>query len=287
MKTSLYTALALTAFAANSILNKIALGEQLIDPASFTVIRLSSGILALLILTNITNHRNSPPKGKNSPSWSAAISLFIYAITFSYAYLYLDTGVGALILFGTVQITMVLASLASGKKLRITEWIGLFTAFLGFFYLVSPSLSSPNLLGFVLMTVAGVSWAIYTLCGKNSHSPLHDTTQNFLRTIPLILLLALVTFSQANLSPKGVILAISSGALASGAGYSIWYLALRGLTRTRAAVVQLLVPILAATGGVIFAHEMITNRLIISSLMVLGGIMVVFLSKQQTPSPIK
>ena len=281
MKLALYTILALIAFAANSVLTKLALKEETIDPASFTVIRLISGIVALLIITKITKSSNSQTPGKKHGSWSAAIALFIYAITFSYAYIYLDTGVGALILFGTVQITMILTELFAGRTLRITEWIGVFTAFAGFTYLVLPSLITPSLTGFILMAVAGVSWTTYTLLGKGSTAPLHDTAQNFLRTLPFTTLLILVVLNQASITTEGVIIAVASGALASGVGYAIWYSALSGLSTTRAAVLQLLVPILAAAGGVIYSHEVISQRLLISSFMVLGGIMAVFLTKHE------
>lgn len=286
MKIVLCTALALTAFATNSILNKLALQGHTIDAASFTVIRLISGMGALLIFSKITQKGKRPIMSQKYGSWSAAIALFIYALCFSYAYLFLDTGVGALILFGTVQITMILKGLLTGRKLYISEWIGVFTAFVGFVYLILPNLSTPSLLGFILMTIAGVSWATYTLLGRGSTAPLLDTAQNFLRTLPFTIILMLAALYHASLSMEGVLLAIASGALASGAGYTVWYSALRGLSTTRAAVVQLLVPILAAIGGVIFSHEVISQRLIISSLKVLGGIMVVFLTKhksQKTP----
>ena len=286
MKIVLCTALALTAFATNSILNKLALQGHTIDAASFTVIRLISGMGALLIFSKITQKGKRPIMSQKYGNWSAAIALFIYALCFSYAYLFLDTGVGALILFGTVQITMILKGLLTGRKLYISEWIGVFTAFVGFVYLILPNLSTPSLLGFILMTIAGVSWATYTLLGRGSTAPLLDTAQNFLRTLPFTIILMLAALYHASLSMEGVLLAIASGALASGAGYTVWYSALRGLSTTRAAVVQLLVPILAAIGGVIFSHEVISQRLITSSLMVLGGIMVVFLTKhksQKTP----
>ena len=232
MKIALCTALALTAFATNSILNKLALQGHTIDAASFTVIRLISGMGALLIFSKITQKGKRPIMSQKYGSWSAAIALFIYALCFSYAYLFLDTGVGALILFGTVQITMILKGLLTGRKLYISEWIGVFTAFVGFVYLILPNLSTPSLLGFILMTIAGVSWATYTLLGRGSTAPLLDTAQNFLRTLPFTIILMLAALYHASLSMEGVLLAIASGALASGAGYAVWYSALRGLSTT-------------------------------------------------------
>ena len=281
MKGIFTTTLALIAFAANSIINRLALGEECIDAASFTTIRLLSGIVVLTSLITIIQFKtnNKPSIKKTTGSWKASTALFIYALTFSYAYLHLDTGVGALILFGTVQITMILASFIAGKKLRLLEWIGISTAFLGFIYLVFPQLNTPSFVGLVLMTIAGISWASYTLMGKGSTHPLQDTAHNFLRTLPLILILLACSFQTAHISMKGVWLAILSGGLASGLGYAIWYHALKSLTATRAAVVQLFVPIFAALGGFIFIHEAITSRLLLSSLLVLGGILLVVMSK--------
>jgi len=205
--------------------------------------------------------------------------LFIYATTFSYAYISLDTGTGALILFGSVQITMILLSLISGTRLHITEWVGVVIAFAGFIYLILPGVTTPSVIGFTLMTVAGISWGIYTLKGRGSKSPLMDTAYNFFRTTPLVVLLAISTINNINYSSEGIILALLSGGITSGIGYTIWYIALGGLSSTQAAVLQLSVPVIAALGGIIFVSETITFRLTISAAMVLGGILIVVLGK--------
>jgi drug/metabolite transporter (DMT)-like permease len=276
VKTLILTILALIAFAANSVLCRSALGENNIDAASFTVIRLFSGALVLLAILIIRNHKTSfPSKG----GWFSSCMLFLYAITFSFAYITLDTGTGALILFGSVQITMILLSVISGNRLHITEWLGVSVAFAGFVYLILPGLSAPSLTGFMLMMVAGIAWGIYTLKGKGSKNPLSDTTYNFLRTTPVVIVLLIITIHNAHYSSDGILLAILSGSVASGIGYTVWYLALGGLTATQAAVVQLSVPVIAAFGGVIFISEAITLRLTLSALLILGGILLVVLGR--------
>lgn len=276
LKTSLLSCLALIAFAANSVLCRLALGTDAIDAASFTSIRLLSGAITLVIILSIVgNNQAVASKG----SWIASFTLFVYAVSFSYAYLSVDTGTGALILFGAVQITMILLSLFSGTRLSIIEWAGVITAFSGFIYLILPSITTPSLSGFVLMTVAGIAWGLYTLKGRGSKNPLMDTTYNFLRTLPFVVLLALFTMQNTNYSTDGIILALLSGGITSGLGYTIWYIALGGLSSTQAAVIQLSVPVLAALGGVLFVSESITSRLIISAVIVLGGILMVILAK--------
>ncbi len=268
--------MSLIAFAANSVLCRLALGNDAIDASSFTVIRLLSGTIVLLIIIIATRKKtDASTKG----SWAASFMLFLYAITFSYAYISLDTGTGALILFGSVQITMILLTLISGTRLHFTEWAGVTIAFAGFVYLILPSVTSPSIIGFLLMTVAGIAWGIYTLKGRDSKSPLMDTAYNFLRTTPIVILLAITTINNANYSSEGILLALLSGGLTSGIGYTIWYIALGGLSSTQAAVVQLSVPVIAALGGVLFVSEAITFRLTISAALVLGGILVVVLGK--------
>ncbi|PCJ47574.1 MAG: EamA family transporter [Moraxellaceae bacterium] len=275
-KILLCTSLALLAFAGNSILCRLALGNGVIDAGSFTAIRLLSGIIVLAVMLTLTKNKGqSASKG----SWGASLMLFLYAVTFSFAYISLETGVGALVLFGSVQITMILASLISGNRLLYSEWIGVALAFSGFVYLIIPGLSTPSLMGFILMTVAGIAWGIYTLIGRGSKSPLSDTAYNFLRTLPFVAVLIAIFFQDSKLSQEGILLAVLSGGIASGIGYTIWYIALGGLSATQAAVVQLLVPVIAAIGGVIFANEMISLRLVLSSMMILGGILTVALGR--------
>ena len=268
--------MALIAFAANSVLCRLALGNEAIDASSFTVIRLLSGtIVLLIIIATSRNIKGSSEKG----SWTASFMLFLYAITFSYAYISLDTGAGALILFGSVQITMILLSLISGTRLHYIEWAGVTIAFTGFVYLIMPGITAPSAIGFLLMTVAGIAWGIYTLKGRGSKNPLMDTAYNFLRTTPLVILLAITTIANVNYSSEGIFLASLSGGITSGIGYTIWYIALGGLSSTQAAVLQLSVPVIAALGGVIFVSEAITSRLTISATMVLGGILMVILGR--------
>lgn len=268
------------AFAGNSVLCRLALGEDAIDAASFTVIRMLAGITVLAVILILRSNHKSV---KNDPvakgSWLASVMLFIYALTFSYAYLSLDTGTGALILFGSVQLTMLLIGMITGNRLHYSELVGVLTAFSGFVFLVAPNLNSPSITGFILMSVAGVAWAFYTLKGRSSEHPMIDTAYNFLRTLPLVILLLAITIQNAHLTSEGIMYAVLSGALASGIGYAIWYMALRGLSVTQAAVVQLLVPIIAAMGGVIFAGEVISARLVTASIMVLGGILIVVLGR--------
>ena len=274
------TCLALIAFAANSVLCRLALGNEVIDAASFTTIRLLSGAIALFIILTITGKaQKSAKKSVSTGSWSASIALFLYAVTFSYAYLSVDTGTGALILFGSVQITIIMLSMRLGVKLHLIEWLGVITASVGFIYLMLPTITTPSINGFILMTISGVSWGLYTLKGRGSKNPLKDTTYNFLRAIPFVILLALLTISNATYSLEGVTLAIISGAITSGVGYTIWYIALGGLSSTQAAVIQLSVPIIAAIGGVIFVSETITIRLMVSTIIVLSGILMVVLGK--------
>jgi len=270
------TTFALVAFAANSVLCRLALGENAIDATSFTIIRLFSGIVILLIIINLSKKSQQP---RSKGSWLAASMLFVYAIAFSLGYISLDTGTGALILFGAVQLTIIIASVITGNRLHLSEWLGLLIAFIGFVYLIMPSLTTPSLMGFILMSLSGIAWGFYTLLGRASKHPLMDTTYNFLRTTPFLLVLIVFAIDNANLTSTGVFLAVISGAIASGIGYFVWYIALGGLSATQAAVVQLFVPIIAAIGGVIFTSEIITLRLIESSALVLGGILTVILGR--------
>ena len=276
------TVFALFAFAANSVFCRLALGDEAIDATSFTSVRLFSGIIILFILMQFTSHVSIPQgslKANANGSWLAAIMLFTYAVTFSFGYISLDTGTGALILFGAVQITMILFNVISGSRLHYSEWLGLTCAFIGFVYLILPSITTPSLTGFILMSVSGMAWAFYTLLGRKSKHALSDTAFNFLRTSPFILILVLLSFNNLHISSTGFLLAVLSGAIASGIGYFVWYIALSGLSVTQAAVLQLFVPIIAALGGVIFTSESITLRLIESSILVLGGILLVILGR--------
>ena len=269
VRTVALTLCALIAFAANSVLTRMALGRASIDASSFATIRVVSGAATLLLVSSLNRRRDGPVfRG----SWASALMLFSYAVPFSFAYLSLSTGTGALILFGMVQVTMILAALGSGERPHAWQWVGLVLAFAGLVYLVSPGLTAPSPIGSVLMAVAGVSWGLYSLWGRSAAHPLAATTGNFVRAVPLVAAVSLAAHPQVRLSGYGIVLAILSGALASGLGYVVWYAALRGLTRTRAATVQLSVPVLAALGGVLFLSEDVSLRLILSAVLILGGV---------------
>lgn len=269
MKNLFLTTLALTAFALNSILCRMALGAGEIDAASFTSVRLLSGAVTLAILAALfSKSRNVAHSGH----WVSAFFLFAYAVCFSFAYLGLTTGSGALILFGSVQVSMIVAALIKGERPRFLEWLGLLIAVGGLVYLIFPGLSSPPLISSALMAAAGISWAAYTLRGRSSTDPLADTMGNFVRTLPMIAVVVIVFIPQIHLTTRGAILAILSGAFASGVGYTVWYTVLKFHSVTRAAVLQLAVPVIAALGGVIFLAEAASARLIISAVVILGGI---------------
>ena len=273
--TPFYTVLALIAFAANSVLCRLALSGGVIDPASFSAVRLLAGAGTLAVL--VRAGRTSRPPG--STSWASAILLFLYAVPFSYAYVSLSTGTGALLLFGAVQATMILASLVRGDRPRAAQWLGVACAFGGLTYLVLPGVTAPSPRGAALMLVAGVAWGLYTLRGRGVSDPLGQTASNFARTLPMILAVTLVAQRGLHLQREGILLALLSGALASGLGYVLWYQALSGLSKIAASIVQLAVPVLAAAGGVIFLREQLTLRLLLASLLVLGGLGLALLAR--------
>jgi len=273
------TALTLVAFAANSLLCRMALGGNLIDPVSFTTIRLASGTLALFPVSRML--ATSEDSRKAAGSWPSALALFAYAVAFSLAYVSLSTGIGALILFGSVQVTMISVALKSGEKLRSVQWAGLITALIGLIGLVLPGISAPHPIGALLMCVAGISWGVYSIRGKNAPAPAIMTSGNFLRSVPLAAIASLVAVSSFHLERSGILLAVASGAVTSGMGYVLWYTVLKRLTTTQAAVVQLLVPVLAAFGGVAFLSEGISLRLVAASVLILGGVTATVLKRRK------
>ena len=277
MKIFLYTSFALIAFAFNSILCRLALQANEIDAASFTAIRLISGAVTLFIIFSFFGKRNAEAKKGN---WFSAFFLFAYAICFSFAYTKLTTATGALILFGCVQATMIISALVKGERPRVLEWLGLITALGGLIYLVFPGLAAPPFFSSLLMAFAGVAWGFYTLRGKQTANPLADTTGNFLRSVPLVLLISLPFLAQIHLTSKGITFAVLSGAVASGIGYSVWYAALKFHTATRAAILQLSVPVLAAAGGIIFLSETISIRLVLATVLILGGIALAIIGRK-------
>ena len=256
------------AFAANSLLCRAALRGGAIDAASFTLVRLLSGALVLSLLVRV---RSAPAQAaRNVPS---AAALFVYAIAFSIAYLKLPTGTGALVLFGCVQTTMIAAAIRAGERPRPAVWVAIGVAVAGLVGLTLPGLGAPDPIAALLMATAGVAWGVYSLRGRGSPDPLAATAINFVWSVPLAIAAFAVGLAFApHASARGVVLAASSGAIASGVGYSIWYTALRGLTATRAAVVQLSVPVIAAVGGVLVLDEAPTVRLAMSGMAILGGV---------------
>jgi len=257
------------AFAGNSILCRLALRDATIDPASFTSIRLASGALALLIIFSLQRRRDSL---RTHGGWISAAMLFLYALCFSYAYISLSAGAGALILFGFVQATMIVIGLWSGDRPGATEWLGWTLACAGLVWLVLPGIEAPPLVGASLMALAGIAWGVYSIRGRAEADALAATTANFLLTGAFIVILTVVTFSAAEVTARGALLAVTSGAITSGIGYVIWYAALEHLSAMQAALVQLSVPAIATAGGVLLLAEPLSLRLLVSSLLVLGGI---------------
>ncbi len=276
------TILALIAFAGNSVLCRLALADGSIDAASFSTVRLVSGAIALLLILHATSRGKRPA---SYGSWMSAAMLFTYAVCFSFAYVSLDTGIGALILFGMVQTTMVAGALWAGDRPSVPEWVGWLLAVSGFVYLVSPGLTAPSPFGSVLMGIAGIGWGIYSLRGRNEPFALAGTTYNFVRSVPLVIVVSAMTLKDVHLSANGILLATMSGAITSGVGYSIWYTALRSISSMQAAMVQLSVPVLAAAGGILFLAESVSLRLIISGLLILGGIFLAIFGKAKLVNP--
>jgi drug/metabolite transporter (DMT)-like permease len=260
-RTALLTAVAMVAFAANSLLCRLALGQELIDAASFSTVRVISGAVTLALIVLIRGRSHD----RGTADWRTVATLFIYMAFFSFAYLSLSAGTGALILFGAVQLTMFIFALREGEHFPLLSWAGLTLALLGLIHLVSPGVTAPDPLGAVLMAIAGIAWGLYSLWGRSAANPLEATARNFVYSVPLVLIGSLFFWRDFSSSTNGLALAVASGAIASGCGYVIWYAALPGLTATRAATVQFSVPVIAAFGGVIMLSEQITLRLLLAS----------------------
>jgi drug/metabolite transporter (DMT)-like permease len=272
------TSLTLIAFAANSLLCRLALGGGLIDPVSFTTIRLASGALALIPISSLAVAAKMPTP--TNGSWLSGFALFAYAGAFSLAYVSLSVGVGSLILFGSVQATMIGAALKSGETLRFSQWFGFVAAIGGFIYLVLPGISAPDPIGALLMCLAGIAWGVYSIRGKDVSAPIRMTAGNFLRAAPMALVISAVALSSLQLQMAGVLLALLSGTITSGLGYVLWYRVLKSITTTQASVAQLLTPALAAFGGVLFLSEQLSARLIIASALIVGGVAVIMLKRR-------
>ncbi len=265
-----YTTLALLAFAGNSLLCRAALQHTPIDAASFTTLRLVSGALTLWLLVQLTR-RGATGRG----SWPSALALFAYAAAFSFAYVSLPAGTGALLLFGSVQTGMIGWGLVKGERFKALQWLGLVLALAGLVGLLLPGLSAPPLGAALLMITAGLAWAVYSLRGRGAGDPLRVTAGNFVRTVPVALLMSFAFLQSAQVDTAGALYAVASGALTSGIGYAIWYTALPHLKATSAATLQLSVPVIAAVGGILWLGEPLTLRLLLASAAILGGIALV------------
>jgi drug/metabolite transporter (DMT)-like permease len=274
-RTAGLTGVAMFAFAANSLLCRLALGSGHIDAASFTTVRLAAGaaVLGLCVLPRWRAERSVPT------DWAGTLCLFAYMIAFSFAYLSLTAATGALVLFGTVQMTMFAAALLQGEPFPPRAWFGFALAVAGLVYLMAPGLQAPAPGSAALMMGAGVSWGLYSLLGRRAGSPLMASAGNFLAALPLALAANLLFVSRMHASWVGIALAAASGAAASGLGYVVWYAALQSLPRTIAATVQLSVPVLAAWGGVALLAEPLSSRLVLAAVMTLGGVATVLISR--------
>ena len=273
----LHTAIALCAFAGNSLLTRLALDRTTIDAVTFSSVRLAAGA-GMLVLVTAVRRRGA---FRISGSWLSAAMLFLYTVPFSYAYVSLTAGTGALILVGSVQVTMMLAALFKGERPHALQWLGLSLALAGLVYLVLPGLSAPSPVGSISMVLAGIAWGFYSLLGRGVASPLEQTAGNFVRALLLLAIVGVVVRPAVHTGPSGIALGLACGALTSGLGYVFWYAAVRGLTATRAAVVQLPAPILAGAGGVLFLGEAISRRLLLSTIVVLGGIALALIGREQ------
>jgi len=268
----LLTLLAMLAFAGNSLLCRVALRDTPIDAASFTSMRLCSGALTLWLLVRFTR---GPGATARAGDWRSALALFVYAAGFSWAYLQLSAGLGALLLFGAVQATMIGYGLVRGERFVARQTAGLLLALAGLVGLLLPGAAAPAPGAALLMLAAGAAWGVYSLRGRSGGDPLRVTAGNFARSVPFTLLLSAVLYAQAEPAPAGLAYAVASGALASGVGYAVWYAALPTLKASTAATVQLSVPVIAALGGVAFLGETLTVRLLVAGVAILGGIALV------------
>lgn len=292
MRTTLLTLLALIAFAANSLLCRMALKAEpgqvaLLDPLTFTSLRLVSGALILAVILRWRGLIAAAPSGcgfRQSLRPATIIALFVYALCFSLAYVRLDTGTGALVLFGAVQLSMMLAAIAGGDRHPLPVWLGGLIAFAGLVYLLLPGSRAPSVAGVLLMSVAGIAWGAYSLLGRRGGDPMAATAWNFIGSVPMALLLMLGWWWLApRFTTEGLVLALLSGALTSGLGYVLWYAVLPHLAAATAASLQLSVPVLAAAGGVILLQEAPTMRLLTAAVMVLGGIGLTIAFRRRQP----
>ena len=275
IKLVLLAALAMTAFAANSLLCRMALVETDIDPASFTFWRLTSGALMLTLLVVMRNQ-----KPLQEGNMASAIALFVYAAGFSFAYVSMTTGAGALLLFGAVQVTMISWGLFKGERMSALQWGGFLLALIGLILLLLPNAAVPQLSSALMMLAAGIAWGVYSLKGKGAKFPIEATAGNFIRATPLALVLLVIFWPGGEFHAEGMAYAVASGAIASALGYALWYSILVHIAAIKAATLQLSVPVLAVFAGWLFLDETVTLRIILSSLAVIGGVaMVIWVKK--------
>ena len=275
IKLVLLAALAMTAFAANSLLCRMALVETDIDPASFTFWRLTSGALMLTLLVVMRNQ-----KPLQEGNMTSAITLFVYAAGFSFAYISMTTGAGALLLFGAVQVTMISWGLFKGERMSALQWGGFLLALIGLILLLLPNAAVPQLSSALMMLAAGIAWGVYSLKGKGAKFPIEATAGNFIRSTPLALVLLVIFWPGGEFHAEGMAYAVASGAIASALGYALWYSILVHIAAIKAATLQLSVPVLAVFAGWLFLDEPVTLRIILSSLAVIGGVaMVIWVKK--------
>ena len=280
MRTLILTIIALIAFAANSLLARAGLIDPNMGPKEFTLIRLISGAVMLAVILYFSRKKTTSTQ-TSSGSWWGAAMLLLYALMFSLAYVTLDTGFGALCLFTSVQLT-ILGVAAARKNLGLIEFIGAAIAFAGFVYLVLPALGTPSRTGIFMMALSGIGWGVYTLLGRGAQNPLALTSGNFLRASLLALPLIILIIPQPTLSLQGIMLAMISGAITSGCGYAVWYAVLPRLSTAISGVCQLMVPPIAALMGWAVLGEALTLRLIIATLIILGGLYIVSLKPKPT-----
>jgi drug/metabolite transporter (DMT)-like permease len=297
------TATALTCFAGNSLLCRLALAEKAIDATSFTFVRIVSGAIVLFFLarprliaaaaaaataaaaaaTAAGAKSDEPERPTESARWISSAALFAYAAPFSYAYLKLGAAIGALVLFASVQATMIGWGIVRGERPSLVSWVGILIALGGLIALTVPGKSAPDPVGAAAMAFAGIAWGVYSLRGRLAKGdPVALTSASFTRSVAfaaILLLVAIAAMFPLHASPRGILLATASGAIASGVGYSIWYAALRHLTATRAAILQLLVPILAAALAVVLLGETLSIRLLLASSLILGGVAITIRGK--------
>jgi drug/metabolite transporter (DMT)-like permease len=272
------TGLSLLAFAANSILCRLALGAGRIDAASFTSLRLLAGAAVLVPLARLP--AAAPRPSAAGGSWGSGALLAVYALAFSFAYRDLTAGTGALLLFGAVQATMMAGGLAAGERPRGAEWTGWLLAIAGLGLLTAPGLEAPPLRAAALMTLAGAAWGVYSLRGRREPLPRAATADNFLRALPWAIAASLASRAALHVDARGALFAVVSGAVTSGFAYVAWYAVLPGLGATRAAVAQLAVPAIAALGGVLLLGERISLRLAASSVLILGGVLLAIVRRE-------